>query len=89
MRLLTGILTVAAAGIAASIIFSQDSSTKSKTKRRFGKDSSRLKSDMEKTINEGIYNLLETVSELISDYSKRSQKSIKEAKKRKKFINLT
>lgn len=88
MRLLTGILTVAAAGVAASVIFSQNSSTKSRAKRRFGKDSSRLKSDVEKTINEGIYNLLDTISELITDYSKRSQKSIKLAKKRKRFVSL-
>jgi gas vesicle protein len=88
MRLLTGILTVAVAGVAASIIFSQDSSTRARTKRRFSKESSRLKSDVEKTINEGIYNLLDTVSELIEDYSKRSQKSIKQAKKRKRYISL-
>lgn len=88
MRLLTGILTVAAAGIAASVIFSQDSSTKSRAKRRFGKDSSRLKSDVEKTINEGIYNLLDTISDLITDYSKRGQQSIKQAKKKKRYISL-
>lgn len=88
MRLLTGILTVAAAGVAASIIFSQDNSSRSRTKRRFSKESSRLKSDVEKTINEGIYNLLDTVSELIEDYSKRSQKSIKLAKKKKRYISL-
>ncbi len=88
MRLLTGLLTVAAAGIAASFIFSQDSSTKSRAKKRFGKDGNRLKSDVEKTINEGIYTLLDTVSELISDYSSRSQKSIKQAKKKKKYVSF-
>ncbi|WKN30271.1 hypothetical protein PZB74_14995 [Porifericola rhodea] len=88
MRFLTGILTVALAGVAASIIFSQDGSTKARTRKRFSKDSSRLKSDVEKTINEGIYNVLDVVSELLSEYAKKSQSSLKQAKKRKKYITL-
>ncbi|WP_277478671.1 hypothetical protein [Catalinimonas alkaloidigena] len=85
---MTGILTVAAAAIAASFIFSQDSNTKSRAKSRFSKDSNRIKSDFEKTINEGIYNLLNVLGELIADYAKRSQKSIKQAKKKKQYVSF-
>ena len=82
MRFLTGLLTVALAGLAAGILLAPDRGDKTRVK--LNKESSRFKSDLEKSLNSTIYELLDTVGELIADYSKRSQKSIKQAKKKKK-----
>jgi gas vesicle protein len=86
MRLLSGIITVALAGIIAGILLAPEQGEK--TRKKLNQEGGRFRSDLEKQINEGIYQLLDTISELLDDYAKRSQKSLKEAKKRKKFVNL-
>ena len=86
MRLLSGIITVALAGIVAGILLSPEQGEK--TRKKLNKEGGRFRSDLEKQINDGIYQLLDTISELLDDYAKRSQKSLKQAKKRKKYVNL-
>lgn len=86
MRILSGIVTIALAGLAAGILLAPDRGEK--TRKKLNKESGRFRTDLEKQINEGIYQLLDTISELLDDYSKRSQKSLKQAKKRKKYVNL-
>jgi len=86
MRILSGIVTIALAGLAAGILLAPDRGEK--TRKKLNKESGRFRTDLEKQINEGIYQLLDTISELLDDYSKRSQKSLKQAKKRKKYVNF-
>jgi len=86
MRFLTGLLTVALVGLAAGILLAPDRGDK--TRIKLNKESSRFKSDLEKSLNSTIYELLDTVGELIADYSKRSQKSIKQAKKKKRYVSF-
>nr|WKN37745.1 YtxH domain-containing protein [Tunicatimonas sp. TK19036] len=86
MRLLSGIIAGALAGIAAGILMAPEKGDA--TRKRLNKEGTRFRTDVEKSVNEGIYNLLDSVSQAIDDYSKRSQKSLKQAKKKKKFINF-
>ena len=86
MRTLSGIITIALAGIVAGILLAPDRGEK--TRKKFNKESGKVRTDLEKQINDGIYHLLDTISELLEDYSKRSQKSIKQAKKRKQYVSL-
>jgi len=86
MRLLSGIATIALAGLAAGILLAPDKGDK--TRKKLNKESGRFRSDLEKQVNDGIYQLLDTVGELLEDYAKRSQKSLKQAKKRKKYVNF-
>jgi gas vesicle protein len=86
MRLLSGLVTIALAGIAAGILLAPDRGNKTRTK--ISKESGRFRSDLEKSVNEGIYQLLDTVGELLDEYAKRSQKSLKQAKKRKKYVSF-
>lgn len=86
MRLLSGIVTIAIAGLAAGVLLAPDRGDK--TRKKLNKESGRFRSDMEKQVNEGIYQLLDTVGELLEDYAKRSQKSLKQAKKRKKYVSF-
>lgn len=86
MRLLSGIITIAVAGLAAGILLAPDRGDK--TRKKLNKESGRFRSDLEKQINEGIYQLLDTIGELLEDYAKRSQKSLKQAKKRKKYVSF-
>ncbi|MEQ9443302.1 MAG: YtxH domain-containing protein [Cyclobacteriaceae bacterium] len=86
MRLLSGIIAGALAGIAAGILMAPEKGDA--TRKRLNKEGTRFRSDVEKSLNDGIYNLLDSVSHAIDDYSKRGQKSLKQAKKKKKFINF-
>jgi len=86
MRLLSGIIAGAMAGIAAGVLMAPDKGEG--TRKKLNKESSKVRSDVEKSLNEGIYNLLDSVSQAIDDYSKRSQKSLKQAKKKKRYINF-
>lgn len=86
MRLLSSIITIAVAGLLAGILLAPDRGDK--TRKKLNKESGRFRSDMEKQVNEGIYQLLDTIGELLDDYSKRSQKSLKQAKKRKKYVSF-
>ncbi|WKN44360.1 YtxH domain-containing protein [Tunicatimonas pelagia] len=86
MRLLSGIIAGALAGIAAGVLMAPDRGDS--TRKKLNKESSRVRTDVEKSLNEGIYNLLDSVSQAIDDYSKRSQKSLKQAKKKKRYINF-
>ncbi|MGD1889456.1 MAG: YtxH domain-containing protein [Cyclobacteriaceae bacterium] len=86
MRLLSGIIAGALAGIAAGILLAPEKGDK--TRKRLNQEGTRFRSDVEKSLNEGIYNLLDSVSQAIDDYSKRSQKSLKQAKKKKRYINF-
>ena len=86
MRLLSGIIAGALAGIAAGVLMAPEKGDK--TRKRLNKEGTRFRGDVEKSLNEGIYNLLDSVSSAIDDYSKRSQKSLKQAKKKKRFINF-
>lgn len=86
MRLLTG-LSIAAAGVGAYFMLRKK---KRKTKRNFRQNmiSGKVRNDLEKTINRGIHRLLNTSDDLIRDYSKRSHKTLRQAKKRKKYVTL-
>lgn len=86
MRLLSGIIAGALAGIAAGILMAPEKGDA--TRKRLNKEGTRFRTDVEKSVNEGIYNLLDSVSHAIDDYSKKSQKSLKQAKKKKRFINF-
>ena len=86
MRLLSGIIAGALAGIAAGVLMAPEKGDK--TRKRLNKEGTRFRGDVEKSLNEGIYNLLDSVSSAIDDYSKRSQKSLKQAKKKKRYINF-
>ena len=86
MRLLSGIIAGALAGIAAGVLMAPQKGDK--TRKRLNKEGTRFRGDVEKSLNEGIYNFLDSVSNAIDDYSKRSQKSLKQAKKKKRYINF-
>ena len=86
MRLLSGIIAGALAGIAAGVLMAPEKGDK--TRKRLNKEGTRFRGDVEKSLNEGIYNFLDSVSNAIDDYSKRSQKSLKQAKKKKRYINF-
>ncbi len=86
MRLLSGIIAGTLAGIAAGVLMAPDKGDS--TRKKLNKEGTRVRSDVEKSLNEGIYNLLDSVSQAIDDYSKRSQKSLKQAKKKKRYINF-
>lgn len=86
MRLLSGIATIALAGLAAGILMAPDRGDK--TRKKLNKESGRFKTDLEKQVNEGIYQLLDSVGDLLEDYAKRSQKSLKQAKKKKKYVSF-
>lgn len=86
MRLLSGIIAGALAGIAAGILMAPDKGDS--TRKRLNKEGNRFRGDVEKSLNEGIYNLLDSVSQAIDDYAKRSKKSLKQAKKKKRYINF-
>ncbi|MEM6843109.1 MAG: YtxH domain-containing protein [Bacteroidota bacterium] len=86
MRLLSGIIAGALAGIAAGVLMAPDKGDN--TRKRISKEGGRVRGDVEKSVNEGIYNLLDSVSQAIDEYSKRSQKSLKQAKKKKRYINF-
>ncbi len=86
MKLLTGIITIAIAGLAAGILLAPDRGDN--TRKKLNKQKGNFRSDLEKQINEGIYQLLDTIGELLEDYAKRSQKSVKEAKKKKKYVSF-
>ncbi|MEM8965878.1 MAG: YtxH domain-containing protein [Bacteroidota bacterium] len=86
MRLLSGIVAGVLAGIAAGVLMAPDKGDA--TRKRLNKEGNRVRGDVEKSVNEGIYNLLDSISQAIDDYSKRSQKSLKQAKKKKRYINF-
>jgi gas vesicle protein len=86
MRLLSGIIAGALAGIAAGVLMAPEKGNA--TRKRLNKEGTRFRTDVEKSLNEGIYNLLDSVSHAIDDYSKRSQKSLKQAKKKKRYISF-
>ncbi|MFP4091833.1 MAG: YtxH domain-containing protein [Cyclobacteriaceae bacterium] len=86
MRLLTVLVVGAIAGILAINLNAPEK--RAKTRIRFNKESGKFRSDMEKTVNEAIYSLLNNLGDVIDEYAKRSQKSIKQAKKKKSYVHF-
>jgi gas vesicle protein len=86
MRLLSVLVIGAIAGLLAINLNAPEKRTQAR--RRVNKEGGKLRSDMEKTINEAIYALLDNLGEVIEEYAKRSQKSIKQAKKKKSYVQF-
>lgn len=79
MKNLTGIVIGALAGIAAGILLAPDSGLK--TRKTLGKESGRWRSGFEKQFNENVDSILESLTKAVDEYSKKSQKSLKELRK--------
>lgn len=79
MKNLNGIIIGAIAGIVAGILLAPDSGTK--TRKILGKESNKWRNGFEKQLNENIDVILKSLSKAIDEYSKKSQKSLKELRK--------
>lgn len=81
MKLLPGIVVGALAGVVAGILMAPESGEK--TRKKLAEDGTKLKSEFEGSLNQGIDTFLESISQAVDEYSKQSKRSIKQAKKKK------
>lgn len=79
MKNLNGIIIGALAGIAAGILLAPDSGTK--TRKILGKESGKWRTGFEKQLNENVDSILRSLTKAIDEYSKKSQRSLKELRK--------
>ena len=82
MKLLPGIIVGALAGVAAGILMAPESGES--TRKKLSKDGTKLKSELERSLNDGIVSFLDSVSNAIDEYAKEGQKAAKRAKRKQK-----
>ena len=84
MKLLPGIIIGALAGIAAGVLLAPEDGES--TRKKLSKDGNKLKSEFERSVNDGIVSFLDSVSKAIDEYAKEGQKAAKKAKKKNKNV---
>lgn len=86
MKNLSGIILGALVGITAGILIAPDKGEK--TRKTLGKESDKWKSNFEKQLNDNVDLFLKNLTSSIDDYSKKSQKSLKQMRKKRKGFSL-